>query len=82
MTATATPSPVTFADLYRGSERLCRRMGLRRLHVLADDGRPIATFELRPEVLGGRIDHPTDYRPGEPAASVALVLACGRRGRR
>lgn len=81
MTDTATPSTVTFAELYRGSERLCRRMGLRRLHVLADDGRPIATFELRREVPG-RIDHATDYRPGEPAASVGLVLACGRRGRR
>lgn len=72
------PTAPTFADLWPGALRLCRRLGLKRLHILSNDGRPIATFERR-EDLDGRIDDPADYRPDEPAATVALVLACGRR---
>lgn len=78
--ASPASAPVTFADLWPGALRLCRRMGLKQILILSDAGRPIARFECRrDDELGGRIDHATEQRPGEPAATVALVLACGPR---
>lgn len=70
--------PISFADLWEGAGRLCLRLGLAKIHILSDEGRPIATYEKKPGFFG-RIDE-SRYVVGEPAVNVSLVLA-SRRGR-
>lgn len=67
---------LTFADLYIGSIHLCRRLGVRRLTIATDTGRPIATFERRPGL--DRIGNPSPH-PGDVTANVSLVLYCRNR---
>lgn len=75
-----TPTSLTFAELYEGAAVICRRLGLSKLHILGDDGRPIATFEVKKPGWLARIDQPR-YSPGEAAVNVSLVLSRRRAGR-
>lgn len=71
-------SPFLFAELWPRAAWLARQLGLERIHIVDDLGRPVARFR-RIDGIGGRIDPASELPPGEPAVNLAFLFAASRR---
>ena len=62
--------------LYEGAAFVMRRLGLRHLHVLSDQGEPKITFDVRGDLV--RFELPR-HRPAEPTVNASFLLAVAAR---
>jgi len=62
--------------VYEGAAFVMRRLGLRHLHVLDDQGEPKITFDVRGDLV--RFELPR-HRPGEPTVNSSFLMAVAKR---